>query len=340
VAATPVVLVVALPGDSIGALILLMAVALLAMCAVAIAVPLARSLAPAARGGMRAATRTLMNYGSRRIPGDLAAVVLWGITPVVAAHFAPLREVAYLGAGMQVMNIVAIGLQPIGLIFLPIMTLLWASDRQRARWYAAQLSASAVHLALFVTPQTLLFADVAARAWLGSSFAQAGPIIRLTVFPVAFYMCSIILRSPLDAAAVTAYNSRNRLYGVAVSVVTGAVLLTFEVVNHIDAVAISFSAGLLSVGVLTFLRARAIYEIPSSAWASGTALLLAAVSAGLGSVMRFFVIGSHASLAGLAFVGVLELALAVGFLFGLARSGVSWPGEFGARLLGRGATAS
>jgi hypothetical protein len=221
---------------------------------------------------------------------------------------------------------VAIGLQPIGLIFLPIMTLLWASDRQRARWYAAQLSASAVHLALFVTPQTLLFADVAARAWLGSSFAQAGPIIRLTVFPVAFYMCSIILRSPL--------------YGVAVSVVTGAVLLTFEVVNHIDAVAISFSAGLLSVGVLTFLRARAIYEIPSSAWASGTALLLAAVSAGLGSVMRFFVIGSHASLAGLAFVGVLELALAVGFLFGLARSGVSWPGEFGARLLGRGATAS
>jgi O-antigen/teichoic acid export membrane protein len=335
VAALPVVFVLALPDDSMATLILLMALALIALCAVAIAIPLARAFAPAARKSVPAATRTLLNYGSRRVPGDLAAVALWAVTPVVAAHYVPLRQVAFLGAGLQVLNVVAMAFQPIGLIFLPVLTRLWVADRERARWYASQLSAAAVHLALFATPQILLFADVAARGWLGPSFDEAGPIIRLTVFPVAFYICSIVLRSPLDAVAVTAYNSRNRLAGLAVAVVTGTLLLSLGVGDSIEAVALGFSSGLLAVGVLTFLTTRRIYAIPRSAWASWTALLLGVVTAAIGAAVRFLVVGSHASLPALALVVVLEGLLATGFVVGLARSGVEWPAEFRARLLRR-----
>jgi O-antigen/teichoic acid export membrane protein len=266
------------------------------------------------------------------VPGDLAAVGLWAVTPIVAAHFVSFREVAYLGTGMQVLNIVAMAFQPIGLIFLPMMTRLWVADRERARWYASQLSAAAVHLALFATPQILLFADVAVRAWLGPSFAQAGSVIRLTVFPVAFYICSIILRSPLDAASVTAYNSRNRLWGLAVAATMGAILLTLGVGDPIDSIALSFAAALTSVGVLTFLTARRIYDIPSSAWASPTALVLAAASAGVAAFVRLVVVGSHASLPGLVLVLFLELGLAAGFVLGLDRSGVEWPAELRRRL--------
>jgi hypothetical protein len=189
-----------------------------------------------------------------------------------------------------------------------------------------------VHLALFVTPQVLLFADTATRAWLGPAFAGAGAIIRLTVFPVAFYMCSVMLRSSLDAAAVRAYNSRNRLYGVAVSVALGALLLTLHIGEPIRAIAIAFSAGLITVGATTFMTARRLYDIPSSAWTSGVALLLAAVAAGIGAAFRFLVIGSHTTLLGLAVLVVLELALLAAFVVGLARSGIAWPEEMRARL--------
>lgn len=334
VAALPVVFLVVLPHESIGTLIALMAYALLAMCAATIALPLIRSLAPRIRAAAPAAGRTLLNYGSRRVPGDLAAVGLWAVTPIVAAHFVSLREVAFLGTGLQVLNIVAMAFQPIGLIFLPMMTRLWVADRERARWYAAQLSAAAVHLALFATPQILLFADIAVRAWLGPTFADAGSVIRLTVFPTAFYICSIILRSPLDAASVTAYNSRNRLWGLVVAASMGTILLTLDVLRPIDSIALSFAAALTSVGVLTFLTARRMYAIPTSAWASPAALALAAGTAAAGAFVRFGVIGAHGTLplGGMLLVLILELGLAAAFVVGLDRSGVEWPAELRARL--------
>jgi O-antigen/teichoic acid export membrane protein len=334
VAALPVVFLLVLPRESIGTLIALMAYALLAMCAVTIAVPLARSLAPSVRAGAPAAARTLLNYGSRRVPGDLAAVGLWAVTPIVAAHFVSLREVAFLGTGLQVLNIVAMGFQPIGLIFLPMMTRLWVVDPERARWYAAQLSAAAVHLALFVTPQIVLFADLAVRAWLGPSFAGAGSVIRLTVFPAAFYICSIVLRSSLDAASVTAYYSRNRLWGLALAAAMGTILLTLGIGDPIDSIAISFASALTLVGVLTFQAARRIYDIPNSAWASPTALVLAAAAAAAGAFIRFVVVGPHGTLplGGILLVLILELGFAAAFVIGLERSGAEWPAELRRRL--------
>ena len=136
-----------------------MALALLALSMLAVALPLARAFIATSRAALAGAAGTLLNYGTRRVPGDLASVALWTVTPVVASHFVSLRQVAYLGAGIQVLMVVSTAFQPIGLIFLPIMTRLWAVDRERARWYAGQLSAAAIHIALFATPQILLFGD-------------------------------------------------------------------------------------------------------------------------------------------------------------------------------------
>ena len=335
VAAVPVVLLVVLPQKSIATLILLMALALLALSMLAVALPLARAFIATSRAALAGAAGTLLNYGTRRVPGDLASVALWTVTPVVASHFVSLRQVAYLGAGIQVLMVVSTAFQPIGLIFLPIMTRLWAVDRERARWYAGQLSAAAIHIALFATPQILLFGDVAVRAWLGPSFNHAGGIVRLTLFPVAAYICSVVLRSTLDAATVRAYNSRNRLWGLVLAVAIGAVLLGTGVGTRIEAISLAFSSGVLATGVLTFLTTRRLYEVPSSAWASGTALALAAGSAAIGAGVRFLVIGSHASLSVLVLVLVLEAGLATAFVVGLLRAGLSWPAEFQHRLLRR-----
>jgi O-antigen/teichoic acid export membrane protein len=332
VASLPVILLVALPGEPIGTLISLMAVGLLVLCIPLAAVPLVRSFGNQLRVRAGSARRTLLAYGVRRIPGDFASVALFALTPAVAVHFASLRQVAYLSAGLQVLAIVTITFQPVGLVSLPYLTSIWASEPERARRYVAQLAACAAHLALFATPQVLLFADVAAKAWLGPSFADAGSVIRLTVVGVPLYISYLILRAPLDAAAVTSYNSRNTLYALLAAAATATVMLGAAIVSPIDAVALSFSVGIV-VGGLTFLSARSLFDIPRSAYASIVAVVLAGVAAAIGALVKAVLVGPNATLLDLLLIAALEIGLLALFVVGLARNGVSWPPALWDRLL-------
>ena len=69
----------------------------------------------------------------------------------------------------------------------------------------------AVLAGVFITPQLVGFGDVAARAWLGPAFAGSSTIIRTVTASTGAYLLYILLRSPLDAVAVRAYNTRNTL---------------------------------------------------------------------------------------------------------------------------------
>ena len=200
VAALPVVLVLAAPHEPIGHLITWMAVGLVATCAVIAARPLAAAFAAISVEKTITAIRTLLDYGRRRIPGEYASVLLMALPAVIASHAASLNEVAYLTTGIYVLSVLTIAFQPIGLVFLPLLSRLCREDFQAARRSVATLATCALHLAVFTTPQLLLFADIAVRAWLGHRFDAAAPVIRLTVLPTAAYLFYLILRSTLDYA--------------------------------------------------------------------------------------------------------------------------------------------
>lgn len=335
VAAFPVVLLLVVPDRPIEELVNLMAIAVLAAAALMAVRPLARVLRALRPGDAVAAARTMIDFGYRRVLGDYAFVVLFTAPTVVAAHVAPLRDVAHLTAGMYVMAVISIAFAPIGRVFLPLLSRLSAEDFPAARRWVGKLSACSLHIAIFATPQLLLFADVAVRAWLGPDFEDAGTVIRITMLPVVMFIFFLVLRTALDAAAVKAYNTRISVIAVAVSAAAAAVTLQFDIWDPIVAIAVSFALGIFCLGTLTLTKVHSVFGLESSDYALRAALLLSVASAGLGALVRFALVGDGNSLVGVVAIGVFELLLATLYLRGLSRAGVTWPAEFRARFAAR-----
>lgn len=336
VATLPVVLLLVVPERSIGTLINLMAVGLLAGSALAIAAPLLRALRTTSVPDARRAGGELLDYGHRRVVGELAAVVLFTIPPILAAHYAPLDEVAWLATGLYVIAVLSIAFQPIGVVFLPLLSRLVESDWEAARRYTGHLAAAGLHIAVFVTPQLLLFADDAVRAWLGEEFDDAGRVIRIVVLSAGVYVITIVVRSALDAAAVTAYNARNNMVSLAVATVAVVVALGADLGDPLESIAWSFTLGVACMGVLTLVSVVRVFGLPLSSLALPAALLLGSVAAGAALAADATVIGDDARGLDLAAIALLELLLAVGYVWGLVRAGAEWPRVLWARVPGRG----
>jgi O-antigen/teichoic acid export membrane protein len=335
VAALPVVLLVVIPGESIGKLITLMAVGLLLTCVLLAGPPLLRALLPLRPRDTLASARTLLNYGLRRVPGEYAAVILLAVPTVVAAHVAPLREVAYLTAGMYVLAVVTIAFQPVGLVFLPFLSRLCATDFEEARRWVAKLAACALHVSIYATPQILLFADVLVEAWLGPQFRSAGAVIRITLAPVAMYVVYLLLRNALDAVAVKAYNARNNLIALAAAGAAASALLEFDVGQPVEAIAASFAIGIACLGGLTLASVHQLFRIGTSDYALKVAIPLGLAAAAVGAGLRLTAIhyGSPPSL----FVALAAVELGLGALYftGLVKAGVTWPADIRNLVLAR-----
>jgi O-antigen/teichoic acid export membrane protein len=243
-----------------------------------------------------------------------------------------LRDVAFFSAGLYVLAVLNIAFQPVGLVFLPLLSRLCATDFDRARDWVKQLMTCAVHVGLFLTPQLLLFADVVTRAWLGNGFRDAGPVIRLTLVAAAFYVATIILRSAVDAVSVKAYNSRNSAIATAVAAAAAASLLSLGVGAPITSIAVSFSAGVSCLGLLTFISVHHLFHLSTGHYVPGPALLLAGSTAAVGTVVRIAVIQSSTSLPAVLLVIGLECCLVPLYVLGLTRAGVEWPSLIGRRL--------
>ena len=174
-----------------------------------------------------------------------------------------------------------IAFQPIGLVFLPLLSRLCREDFQAARRSVATLATCALHLAVFTTPQLLLFADVAVRAWLGHRFDAAAPVIRLTVLPTAAYLFYLILRSTLDAAAVKGYNSRNNVIALASAAIAVTAFLGIGVGKPVESIAGAFAFGIAVLGTLTLATVHSVYRLERRSYALAASLALGLVTAGI-----------------------------------------------------------
>lgn len=331
VAVFPPLVVAIFPDRSIGSLILIMAAGQAAISSIAIAPRLIRGT-PEGLGTVLAAGRELLSYGYRRVPADLAQVGLFALVPVLAAQAGSLTDVAYLTAGQQVLSVLGFAVLPLGLVLLPSLSRMIAADFEGARRNVAILATLAVHAALFLTPQVLIYADVAVVTWLGPGFEDAGPVVRVTVVPAALYVVYMMLRSALDAAAVKSYNSRNSMIGLLVFGIVAAAGLQFDLARPVMAIAWAFAAGLTVQGVLTLVTVHRLFEVERAAYALHIAVPAATMTGGLGLAARHFIVDAEASLAWLA---ATELVLGTLFLAALVYWRVRWPRLLAARLFER-----
>ena len=321
VGVVPPLLVALWPDIAVDTLVMLMAAALGGLSLASTVRPLARAFAGRATARVRLAGRSLLDYGARRVPGELAQVGLFALVPVLGAHVATLREVAYLVAGLQVLALVAVAMAPLGVVLLPALARTWAQDRLRASRQVAALAGLALHAALFAVVQAVLFAGIAVRAWLGPEFEAADTIVRVVVLAVPFYAFYFALRSALDAASVRSYNSRSNLAALAVFGAVAAGTLGADLLAPALCVATAFAAGITVQGVATLAFVHRVFAVRWSDYALATALPLAAMTAVAGLAARPFIEDAAGALALLA---ALELVLAAAYVAVLVRRGVPW----------------
>jgi O-antigen/teichoic acid export membrane protein len=336
-ALAPVALLVAFGDESISRLIMWIAVLTAAPCIAVLVVPFARALSGlggVGRANVLVAAATLLDYGYRRIAGDIAAAALFAAPPILAAHAANLDGVAYLSAGLYMLSLMTVVFQPVGQVFLPLLSRLCATDFETARRHVQMLTAAAIQIALFITPQLVLFSSTVVRAWLGPSFVDAGTIITITVCPAGLFALSIIVRSALDAAAVKAYNSRNTLIALTAAAACVSAALAADVVDPVESIAASLVVGVTVLGVLTLISVHRLYRLHASAYALPASLALAGAATALALPVRFLVIRDETSLRAVTMVALLECALTAGYLSEISRAGATWPGAIRRRLPG------
>jgi O-antigen/teichoic acid export membrane protein len=246
---------------------------------------------------------------------------------------ATLTDVAYLSAGQQVLSMISLAVVPLGLVLLPSLARLWEIDRERATRYIAQLASFAVHVAIFLSVQAILYADMAVRIWLGSNFDDAGSVVRITVAPAALFAVYLMLRSVLDAVEVRSFNSRNNLIALAIFATVATVLLALDVIDPVFAVAWAFCAGVTAQGALTLLTVHRFFGLAVSDYLLGVAVPLGLLTGALGLAARPVIDGSGAELVLLL---ALELVLAALYFGTLVRRGAGWVVLLRERFLRRG----
>ena len=308
----PPLIVLAFPDESIGHLVSLMALALAALSLLALAAPVARALELSRRRKTAATASRLWELRTAPRAGRAGPA-----RPVRArAHSRRARRLAYrrgvsqrrpAGPGPAVPCRNARS----GMVLLPSLARLWASDRDRAAEYVAQLTSFAAHVAIFLSLQTIIYADIAVQIWLGPTFDDAGSVVRVTVTPAALFVVYLLLRSTLDAAEIRSYNSRNNLLALAVFAAVAASFLALDVTEPVFCVAWAFSAGVTTQGALTFLTVHRVFGLQGAHYMLWLALPLGLATGALALAARPLVEGSGPELLLLL---ALELVLAAATL--------------------------
>ncbi|MGQ0432422.1 MAG: lipopolysaccharide biosynthesis protein [Microthrixaceae bacterium] len=205
-----------------------------------------------------AAARTrmggLLRFGTRRIPGELCLFGLFAVPPIVAASQESLVRAGYLSVGMSLVTLVGSLFTPISVVLLPHLSGLIGQGRvAEARDHLRLLVPISVVLAVGSSAALALSAPTWVRLYLGSSFVDAVPTVRLMALAIAPYALFITLRSVLDAAHERPVSVRNA--GAALGLFAVGVPVLHRVGAE-QAVAIAFVLGIWLLAVLTIGSVR------------------------------------------------------------------------------------
>ncbi len=162
-----------------------------------------------------AAARELLRYGAPRVPGDLALGALFTLPATVAAHRAGMTAAGFVGLGMSLLSMIGSLFAPIGHILLPAVSRMAVVGSVEAiRQDARRVVVAALALTTVIVVTLEIAAASLLRAYLGSGFASAVPVIRLVMVGAFPHVLYVILRNVLDAVHVRPYNAKNLLVAV------------------------------------------------------------------------------------------------------------------------------
>ncbi|MGH9404453.1 MAG: lipopolysaccharide biosynthesis protein [Terriglobia bacterium] len=318
----PIVTVTALLHTGSVALMVFVMGAAVLVSSLAVGLPVIREVWRSVPAVAVPVTAQLLRYGITRVPGDFCSSAMFALGPVVAAHYLPLSQVAYLLLGLSIMAAVSVSAQPVGIVLLSKVTMMLAQGRrEEVRTHLKQFFALTIELPVFIALQLLVFAGVLVRVWVGPRFMGAIPVIRILVIAIPFYLLFIALRSVVNAASVTAYNTHNTLLSaIAFLVFLGMAVKLAPPSLLIWAIAAALTASLALLAWLTARTVQRLYDLRLN-W-SGSALPLSL--AGLLGAAGYAVQRAQRAPWGVAETCAIEAIMFALFLGGLRLLSSTW----------------
>ena len=172
--------------------------------------------------------RSLLTYGSARVPGDIADGALLALGPVLVAHYTTMDRVSYLLLGITCLSMTSLAFWPVVMMLLAkVSQMLGAGRLDDVTEYVRHLRSAVLQLSTLVMTQALIFVGPLVRWWLGPSYLPGIPVICTLILAIPGFMYYHGLRSVLDAASTVAYNTRNLVAGLVVFGVLSAAILAF-----------------------------------------------------------------------------------------------------------------
>lgn len=274
----------------------------------------------------------LWGYTVPRLPSGLAYAGIFSIGPFLAPYFADLRHVGFLVAGQAVLRVVEGGTSGFGLVVLPKVAALQARKEVAAlRDGVEDVLAMTLHLGLFATCQLAIWTPEIVAGWLGSSFEDAIPVIRILLVGVVPYLGYTMVRSIIDGLDERAINAHN-IY-LAFGVTAGLSLLVGVVGLGAAGLAAAGTAGLIVLGLSSAHYLHRTLGVSGERLALGLAMSFNALAAGLALLVRW-VLGSALTPPARLAAGMATMlgALAI-YLVVLRLTRVRWVVEVERRLM-------
>jgi O-antigen/teichoic acid export membrane protein len=241
---------------------------------------------------------------------------------VVASHYIALPKLAPMLLGLGILSVLGTSANPLNQVLLSKVTMMLAEGRMdEARNYIEHLLAASVEVSFFVCIQSVIFADVAVRIWVGPKYLSEMLLIRILMVALPFYLLHTALRCAIDAASVIAYNTRNILITSAVFIpVMFAETRIVPATWLLDSIAAAFLLALAILGWLTVRSLRHLYDVRFTWSSSATSFAFAGLLGIAGFVFRR---AEHFHTTGLEFITVQVMAVLL-FLAFLSFRRSSW----------------
>jgi O-antigen/teichoic acid export membrane protein len=215
------------------------------------------------------AAKKMLAYSLPRVPGDFALGGLLALPSMIAAHIVGMQVAGYVAFGSTLLALGGAAVAPISTAVLPLASYrihnnqwhLLRSEMLKVVWLTFGLGAAGVALAVALMPWIV-------RVYLGPEFVDSVSILRILSVSALPYVMFCSLRSFLDAAHISAINSRNILlsllgFGMALGVlllVHGRLIMT---------ILISSTIGHFILGVLTVLEICKLMNLSRAAMDGG-----------------------------------------------------------------------
>lgn len=265
------------------------------------------------RSGVGGTTRDLLTYGLPRVPGDFALGAFLALGPLVAMRFAPVSRVTSLLIGISILSAVSASATPVGTLMLSKVSMMLAQDRKdEVRVHLRHLLAAAVALSTFACLQLVVFADGILRLWLGQRFGGEIRVVQITILAIPFYLVYCCLRGSVDAASITAYNTRNLLLSLGLFVIL--LMAAAKFMPHtliLEGVAGALLLASVFLAALTLRSMQKLFDL-TMPWRLTAPGLLAAVAITAATVLAQDMIGAR-----LTSLASLLLAIPATLAFGL-----------------------